>query len=167
MATAASLSVNARVTGVSTVIPDNDVARLMYYLRCVTVSVGIDILDDDLVDYRNYRRLSPTRVALVMRYALALDPRELIGQLIFLDDEGEVCGNSSNEFCDINVACNIISIQREALIGGRVQNVTKVMFFKSSWLANNYTRPLMRLSRPVITARPVVRRQPSNDCVVS
>ena len=167
MVTAASLSVNARATGVSIVIPDNDVARLMYYLNCVTIGVGIDILDDDLVDYRNYRRLSPTRVALVLRYAGILDPRELVGQIIFLDDEGEVCGSSSNEFCDIDVACSIISIQREAIIGGRVRNVTKVMFFKSSWLANNYIRPLTRLSRPAIMARPAIRRQPSNDCVVS
>ena len=148
MATAASLSVNVTGTGVSTTVPDNDIARLMYYLNCVTVGVGIDLLDDDLVDYRNYRRLSVKRASLVLKFAQMLSPRELIDQLIFRDDEGEITGSSANEFCEINIACNIVSIQREAIIGGRVQNISKVMFFKSSWLDKNYYGPIRRIQKP-------------------
>ncbi len=35
-----------------TVVPDNDIARLIYYLSCVTLGLGMDILQDDLVAYK-------------------------------------------------------------------------------------------------------------------
>jgi hypothetical protein len=77
------LSMNVTNTGVSVVVPDDDVARLMYYLHCVTVGVGLDILHDDLVDYGNYGQLSPVRSALVVKSALEFSPDEFINKLIF------------------------------------------------------------------------------------
>ena len=162
MATAAQFSVDVTGTGVLTSIPDNDIARLMYYLHCITVGVGMDILEDDLVDYRNYYRLTRNRIALVIKYALLLSPDELIGKLIFLDEDGDITGSSGNEFCKISVACNIVSLQRTALIAGKMQNITEVMFFKASWLNNYYIRPITRIHE-----RPVVRREKSPDCIIA
>jgi len=34
-----------------TIVPDNDIVRLMYYLNCVTSAVGLHILQDDLIAY--------------------------------------------------------------------------------------------------------------------
>jgi hypothetical protein len=157
-----ALSLNVTATGVHTIVPDNDIARIMYYLNCVTVGVGIDILEDDLVDYKNYYRLSRNRAILVLKAALALSPAELINQIIFRDDNGEVTGSSSNEFCDINVACSYVSLQREAIIGGRVQSISKVMFFKSQWLERYYNGPIVRLTRPT---RQPTRQQ--SGCVIA
>lgn len=118
----------------------------MYYLNWVTKCIGLDILYDALIDYINYQRLTKQGTTLVLSFAQALNPRELIGQVIFRDDEGTITRSSSNEFCSINVACNIIHVEQEAIIGGRAQNITKVMFFKSSWLDYNYYRPMARLT---------------------
>jgi hypothetical protein len=150
--------------GVNVVIPDNDVARVMYYLNCVTVSLGLDILEDDLVDYKNYHRLSRARAAQVFQAALLFSPDEFINKLIFLDDEGDVTGTSSNEFVKFSVACSMVSLQRSVVIAGKVQSVTKVMFFKSSWLDQNYMRPMMRYSRGT-TATRTTRR--SDDCLIA
>ena len=148
MATAASVSVNVTNTGVSVMVPDDDIARVMYYLNCVTVSLGLDILQDDLVDFRNYAWLSPMRIALVLKTALEFGPDEFIDKLIFRDDDGEIVnGSSGNEFCDISIACGLVSLQQDVVIAGKVQNVTKVMFFKSSWLETFYTGPMARAAR--------------------
>jgi hypothetical protein len=144
MATATSLSMNVRSTGVSVSVPDNDLARLMYYLHCVTVGVGLDILHDDLVDYKNYWRLTPARKALVYKSALEFSPDEFINKLIFRDDAGEVTKRCMNEFCSISVACGIVSLRRDVIIAGKVQNITKVMFFRSGWLDKNYSKPMSR-----------------------
>lgn len=144
MATASMLSMTVAETGVLVTVPDNDVARLMYYLNCVTVSLGLDILEDDLVDYKNYRWLSNARIELVFKSALFFSPNEFIDKLIFRDDDEIVTRTSTNEFCEVSVACDIVSIQRNVVIAGQVQNVTKVMFFRSVWLETYYTLPLLR-----------------------
>jgi hypothetical protein len=145
MATAAQISVNVKEVGVATVIPDNDVARLMYYLRCITVCVKVDILDKDLVDYRNYWWLSPARCALVLEAALLLSPDKVIDKVFFQDDDSTIIsGTSQNEFCNISVACDVVSLQQDIFIAGRAQNVNVVMFFKSSWLDENYRLPFAR-----------------------
>jgi Zinc finger, ZZ type len=143
MATA-SMSMTVTETSSPVVVPDDDVARLMYYLHCVTVSLGLDILEDDLVDYKNYRWLSHVRTELVFKSALWFSPDEFIDKLIFRDDDQIVTRTSSNKFCEVSVACDIVSLQRDVIIAGQVQNVTKVMFFKSSWLKTYYTHPLLR-----------------------
>src|SRR5258708_7386354 len=104
MATASALSFNVKEYGVNTIIPDDDIARLMYYLNCVTIGVGLDILQDDIVRYKDYNLLSPTRIAVVFKTAVELSPDVFIGKILFRDDEGEVTGSSSNNFVSISAA---------------------------------------------------------------
>jgi len=153
MATATSLSMNVRNTGVSVSVPDNDIARIMYYLHCVTLGCGLDILQDDLVDYKNYWRLTPARKALVYKSAIEFSPDEFIGKLIFRDDAGQVAKACMNEFCSISVACGIVSLRRDVVIAGKVQNITKVMFFRSGWLDKNYTQPMSRFLMSMMLSR--------------
>lgn len=151
MATAAALSFSVSSFGQSTTIPDDDVARLMYYLNCVTLSLGIDILQDDLVDYHNYHRLSGVRIALVFKSAVEFSPDIFMNKLIFRDDEGDVVPTgSSNKFVNITAACDVVSIQRDFIIGGQVKDVTKVMFFRSSWLKTYYTDPVERIAKIIL-----------------
>lgn len=76
MATAVKRNVGLRDYGTSVVIPNDDVARLMYYLRSVTVSCDLDILQDDLVDFQNYHRLSERRADQVFEVAYQYSPDE-------------------------------------------------------------------------------------------
>lgn len=147
MATVAGLSVNVSSFGAVVTIPDDDIARLMYYLRCVTLSLGLDILQDDLVDFRNYRKLNANRRRSVYKAALEYPPSFFNNKLIFKDDAGEiVTGSNTNDFINITTACNVVSVQRDFVLGGQVRDVTKVMFYKSSWLNKHYNRPIERLA---------------------
>ncbi|KAJ2913688.1 hypothetical protein MD484_g6726, partial [Candolleomyces efflorescens] len=151
MATLAGLSFNVQGFGRSTSVPDDDVARLMYYLNCVTVSLGFDILQDDLVDYQNYHRLNSTRIALVIKSAAELTPDIFIDRILFRDDAGEVVpSGSSNKFVSITSALDLVSIQRDFILGGQVKDVTKVMFFKSSWLNTFYNGPIERIAKALL-----------------
>jgi hypothetical protein len=141
-----SESLDVTRTGVTAVVPDDDVARLMYYLHCVTCVTVDNTLEKDLVDYKNYRRLSHMRFVRVFKEALRLSPDKLIDKLIVLDDGGVFLGTSSNDFYEFSAARSFaVSLQREVVIAGEVQTVSKVMFFKSSWRDKYYTRPIARL----------------------
>ena len=102
MATAAMLSLNVKSTGVTVTVPDNDTVCLMYYLCSVTMGIGLNILDDYLVDWRNHRKLSAKHKVVVYKTTVALKLSEFIGKIIFRDDEGKICkGELENEFCDL------------------------------------------------------------------
>ncbi|KAH6911802.1 hypothetical protein BKA70DRAFT_862847 [Coprinopsis sp. MPI-PUGE-AT-0042] len=154
MATAAALSFEFQSFGRTVSVPDDDVARLMYYLNCVTASLGMDILQDDLLDYMNYRKLTGTRIAVVFKTAAELSPDIFIDKVLFRDDQGDVVpSGSSNKFVEITAACDLIHVQRDFLIGGQVKDVTKVMFFRSSWLKTYYSDPLERIANIILGSK--------------
>lgn len=76
MASAVRRNVGLRETGEKTAVADNDVARMMYYLRSVSLDCGLDIIQDDLVDYKNYARLSQRRADQVFEAAYQFSPDE-------------------------------------------------------------------------------------------
>jgi len=143
-ATLAQLSLGITRTGVKVFVPKHDLAYLMYYLRCVTRDMGLDVLDDDLVYYKDYRQLTNERRACVLEYARQYHPGELINKILFRDDDKIITKNFKNEFCDISVACGIVSVEPDILIAGKMQSVTKVMFYQQSWLDEHYYRPMNR-----------------------
>ena len=143
MATLAELSIDVTRSGVQVFVPNHDLAFLMYYLHCVTVT-GLCDLDDDLVDYKNYGQLSNERRALVLQHARQFNPQELIDKVFFQDDQRLITSRHMNEFCDISVACGVVSVEKDIFIAGKMQSVTKVMFYRQSWLDEHYNRPIKR-----------------------
>jgi len=146
MATLSSLSLNVTDCSVTTSVANDDIARLMYYLNCVTVGISLDILQDDLIHHQNYHSLSPTCIALVIKTATELSTDLFIGKVIFRDDDCDVLERGErNKIIRISTACNIVSLQRDIFLMGKVRNATQVMFFHSSWLDSNYTQPIQRI----------------------
>jgi len=142
MATLSEFSMDITRTGVKVIVPNHDLAFLMYYLRCVTVDIGLNILDDDLVNYENYGQLSNERRDLVFEYAREFCPEELIDKVIFRDDQNVFTNRLMNEFVEISVACGIVAAQEDIIIAGKAQSITKVMFYEQKWLEKNYYRPM-------------------------
>jgi len=165
---AAEIEFGVRDTTVRVVVPNDDIARLMYYLHCIDTCLKIASLDYALTDYRNYRRLSPQGRRLVVEWAMLLNPRELLDKVIFLDDEQVMTATLANAICEITVACRLISIRSTAIIAGGVQEISKVMFFRSKWLENYYIEPLERIRRPVVYyVEPPRRAGRKDSCIVS
>ena len=117
-----------------TIVPDNDIARLMYYLYCITSCVGLHILQNDLLAYRQYQHLSNIRSSHVIQAANKYGPNEFIGKVIFHDNDGNVIENSGNKFVTIDSASTSVSVDKELTIARRTWTAKNVMFFKSEWL---------------------------------
>ncbi|KAK1867288.1 hypothetical protein I4F81_009795 [Pyropia yezoensis] len=80
---ATRLSVGVRETGRPHRVAANDVARLMYYLHCVTVGLGMDVLPDHLVEDTRWARLTAADTDAVYRAALELSPDQFLHTVLF------------------------------------------------------------------------------------
>ena len=122
-------------------IPNNDIARLMYYLNCVFYVIQYDI-DKKFTDYNNYYNLTKKEEETVVGLALLFNPKILIDLKIFILDSRLLIGEFSNEFYKITDERIGIHVNEEVMIGGKVVRVLKVMAINENWLNNNYLDPI-------------------------
>ncbi|CAF5086121.1 unnamed protein product, partial [Rotaria sp. Silwood1] len=98
-------------TSVNVNVPNNDVARLMYYLNCVCSAIQYN--DSDLSRFRNYRNwasLSSEDIRLLLVLCLTLRPDLLDDKVFFHSDA--LCGDSSNKFFEISQVRNqLLAVQ--------------------------------------------------------
>lgn len=59
----------------------------------------------------------------------------------------EACGDSGNEFFEINSKRTTFATEQSVMIGSVRANVTKIMTYKMSWLRYNYTEPMKDILR--------------------
>ncbi len=127
-------------------IPNDDRARLMYYLDCVCDLVP-DLRGDPtlnrLTKYRNYY-LNGYEIDQLVIYAYLLSPDELAGRCMFQSDE--LCGNCGNQFYNINEVTHLLAVAGSILVGGQNKRVQMIMTFKMSWIMNNWANPIKRLA---------------------
>ncbi|CAF4245016.1 unnamed protein product, partial [Adineta steineri] len=86
-----------RETGTTTSVPNNDIARCMYYLKCVCAV--IDCNDANILRYTNYNNywiLSDSEDEIVYKLCLTLSPDEFEDKVFFESDA--MCGSSGNNF---------------------------------------------------------------------
>jgi hypothetical protein len=136
--------IGIEATGSSVTIADDARARLMYYIDCICDVIELD--DGNLTrlrNYRNYSSLSSDEVEKLMAMAILLEPRPLIGKVLFQEDA--MCGNSSNKFYKLNEVTNNLAVVGSLVIGGQRKRTTKIMCFKMVWLNRNYLEPLKEL----------------------
>ncbi|CAF3550444.1 unnamed protein product [Rotaria sp. Silwood1] len=148
-------------TSVNVNVPNNDVARLMYYLNCVCSAIQYN--DSDLSRFRNYRNwssLSSEDIRLLLVLCLTLRPDLLDDKVFFHSDA--LCGDSSNKFFEISQVRNQLLAVQSIVIAGRTCQVTKIMTYKMSWMQNNYLNPLQRLTQQY---RPRTTR--TSTCIIS
>ena len=166
--------IHLKKTGSSTTVPDNPIAKLMYYFDCVSSCVEAD--NDSnirrLRDYTNYHRLSNEEKGQLLILCLALSPDNLIGAIFFPAKDEEDFDGCSNEFYELSTVSTKLVVAESLLIGGQQKQVRKIMMFKKSWIEKNYINPLLsfqRSQRPSLPSPPP-RRPPSrrNDssCVI-
>jgi flagellar motility protein MotE (MotC chaperone) len=72
-----------------------------------------------------------------------LKPEVLLNKCIFQDDN--LCGDSSNEFFELEEVRNNLLVAGSIMIGGQQKRVSKIMAFKMSWLQQNWIDPIKTL----------------------
>lgn len=128
-------------TGVIANVPNNDLAKLMYYLGCVFSVIEFD-KNNKLSDYKNYCNLSEEEKKLVYTLSILFDPKIFINAGVFVVKPELLSENLSNEFFKITDERIGVHVSKEIMVGGRAVKVLEIMVCKSSWLDNNYYSPL-------------------------
>ncbi|CAF2039495.1 unnamed protein product [Rotaria magnacalcarata] len=134
-------------TSVPANVPNNDVARLMYYLNCVYTVIEYN--DNNIRRYRNCQNWS---------------------SLSSLFQSDELCGNSANKFFEISQVRDQLLVVESIAVAGQTRHANQIMTYKMSWMRQNYFDPVPRLSRSVNprNQRPTPAIQPSrtSTCVI-
>ena len=140
--------VQVKKTGTSCSVPDNPVARLMYYFNCVCTCVEADgdATIRRLRNYRNYSILSNEEQAQLLLLCLALSPDKLVGSIFFPADDVNLEG-FSNQFFQLSAVNTRLVVAESVIIGGQQRRVQKIMMFKTSWIETYYINPLCAFER--------------------
>ncbi len=137
--------IGLRETGIAASIPNNDVARLMYYFNCVCYA--IEYTDNDMQRYRNYRNwssLSYTEVRLLVALCYALSP-DVFNDKVFFQSNA-LCGNSPNKFFEISEISHKLLVVQSIVVAGRTRRVNRIMTYTMPWMRDYYFGPMQRLA---------------------
>ena len=133
--------------GEKTTVPNNDVARLMYYLSCVDTVINYNEIDN-LTDYNSYYLLTDDEIEILIKTVLILNPKFFVDAGIFILDSYLVPDDMMNEFYEITDNRIGFHINEEIILGGKVVKVLKIMACRNTWLDKNYFNPLKNLLSP-------------------
>lgn len=153
-------------TGQTTQVPNNDVAKCMYYLSCVCNTIECN--EGQIrryTDYQNYWKLSNAEHEIVYKLCITLSPDEFEDKVFFESDA--MCGNSGNEFYKIGQVQNRLLVVESLMVAGRTRRVTKIMTYKRHWMVNNYFAPMNQLANRFNPQRQLVQALQDSDCVIS
>ena len=134
-----SQSLDIKLTGKTTYVPDNNLAKLIYYLDCVTSVIQIE---EKLPDYREYFLISEEEEKALVTLAILFNPKILIDNSLFLVGEKYVPSGKTNQFYEITNNEFGLHVSSEVIIGGVSRKVMKFMGCLPSWLDKNYYHPL-------------------------
>ena len=141
-ATLAMKNVKVRAFGTTTTVPNNAIAKLMYYLDCVSAVIEYD--DRTLTDYQNYDELTGEELVAVYALAKLFHPSIFINSGIFIVDQ-KLLLDTNNQFYEITDETIGFHANKEIMIGGKVRKVLKLMACNDNWLSNNYFIPIQEI----------------------
>ena len=157
---AAKTNYEVNRTSTATSVPNDALSRLRYFISCMC-SV-IPALNEggklnEVIDYQKPIIQNNALINSIIELAKALFIA-MNGKCIF--QAPELC-ERGNEFYDIKQINNIIAIADSVVVGGKTQNVTKIMTYKRDWLERNFLNAIRTLELRKMT---VVVNDP--DCSV-
>jgi len=155
--------ISSRVT-----VPNDPVAKLMYYLNCMCTVLRMNQNPDmdRLRRYEDYYTLTHTDRNVLINLCLLLKPDVLLNKCIFQNDA--LCKDMGNKFYDLESVQNNFFVAGSVMIGGRHTQVTKIMTFTMSWLQKNWTRPMQEVIDRQARERQAMLQQPRRGamCVI-
>ena len=126
-------------------VPNNDLAKCMYYLHCVCTVIDYD--DEDMeryTDYQNYVWLTPYERQRVFLLCKLLSPDEFEDEVFFENDA--MCGyGSNNKFYEVSQVRHRLLTANSITIAGQTRQVKKIMAYKQAWMQSFYYGPMQRL----------------------
>ena len=134
-------------TGQTATVPDNDTAKLMYYLQCVCTTIDCNNEPEirRFTDYSKWYNLSTDEQQELFALCYALSPDVFNNKVFFQSDA--LCADSSNEFYEISQISSQIVAARSIVVAGQTRRVNKIMTYKMFWMRKYYLEPMQRLAQ--------------------
>ncbi len=145
--------VNVQMFGETTQVPNDIVAKLMYYLNCVTVVIDYQ-KNNILTDYKHYYDLSAEQIAAVFEFGILFDPKIFINAGVFIVDSKLLPYDSDNQFYKITDEKIGVHVNQNFMIGGKEVKVLNVMACNDSWLSRFYYAPIREIKLMMNTLIP-------------
>ena len=127
-------------------VPENKLAKLMYYLDCAFYTLDIRCYSD-YTDYYNYRQLTRIQEQYVLSLARKYNPTFMLDNQLFIIRPNLVDYGFDNQFYQITDKRIGIRANSQVFIGGKSVTVVKVMICKNTWLQQFYYEPLSLYSQ--------------------
>lgn len=139
--------IGLRDTTVGVTVPNDPIAKLMYYFNsvCSCVEPDEDATIRRLRNYSNYRSLSDEDKAALLVLCLALSPDKLVGSLLF-PVEDSTRFQRTNAFFELSAVRTQLVVAESVIVGGQQRRVRKIMMFKKIWLETYYLKPLKAIT---------------------
>ena len=118
-------------------VPDHPLARLMFYLYCISSAVGYRFLQNYITRFAEHDTLSPAQRRAVLEAADGLSPKLLVGKIIF---EHESEGHTVDLIDGLSV--DTVSLPTDIFLLGFKLQVRKVLVCHPNWLQEHFTRPM-------------------------
>lgn len=138
--------IGVRRTTFKVTVPNNDIAYLMYYLRCVCSVIAFP--DDHVIRkytaFEKWNSLTNNEKKELLKICKLVSP-DLLKDKVFFQIE-ELCVEYPNEFYEIDENRNVIVATEAVVVHGRQHKVTKVMVYKPIWMKTYYTDPMRTLN---------------------
>ena len=135
--------------GTKTNVPDNNIAKLMYYLDCVLTVIEYD-RSNKLTDFLHYYNLNNKEKKAVIELAILFNPKLFIEAGIFVVNSDLLPDSQGNKFYKITDETIGVHVNQQVMIGGRAVKVLNIMACNSSWLNRNYFTPIERIRNEII-----------------
>ena len=136
-----SQNLNIKAIGSKVTVPDNNLAKLMYYLHCVFSVIQLEG-NDQYTQYQNYNLVTKEEEIEIIGLVKLYEPKIMIKLSLFIVDPYLVPSDVSNEFFELTDERINFHIDKNIMIGGKSLKVQKIMVCKESWINNNYYQPL-------------------------
>ena len=144
-------SLDIKPIGRKVTVPDNNLAKLMYYLYCVFKVIQYD-QSSRLTDFQRYYSLSKEEEQTVLGLVALFNPKIMTDLYLFIVAPNLVPSGMTNEFYQITDDRIGVHVNSEVVIGGRVVKVLKIMACTEEWIYNNYINPAQSYTKPQLTS---------------
>ena len=134
-------SMEVKGIGRTVTVPDNRLAKLMYYLACVFKVIKYD-QNSRLTDFQNYYLLSNEEEQAVLGLVALFNPKVMVDLSLFIVSPNLVPYGKPNEFYQITDDRIQVHVNSEVVIGGRVIKVLKIMACTEYWINTYYINPV-------------------------
>lgn len=127
-------------TGQTTTVPDDQWAKLMYYLNCVNTVISFG-LPKNITDYENYQKLTLDDKNYILMIAEVMKPSLFEEHKIFIDDYSLVQSGHRNSFYDISYKKVALAATKDFVIAGKRVQTLSIMCYYYEWKKLYYNEP--------------------------